>query len=116
MNSVLAGLLHEITMLENRCCGLDSMSEWLAFHECRSLVEKLMIEQSSYFGTVRWCDDDIITALIDKGINPNADNVFKVRCNLTHHCLEDLMVERGWESIYAVIDNLNLGKENEEGE
>lgn len=72
-----------------------------------------------WFGTVRWCDDDIRVALEDCGIEDSAirsheDMVDEIHVRLeNHHALTDLMTEAGWEIIHYVIRDYL--REREEG-
>lgn len=60
--------------------------------------------KDEWFGIVRWCADDIRTALEESGIDPCQDNVDEVMCGLQHHAFEDAMISAGWDFINSVID------------
>ena len=62
-----------------------------------------------WFGTVKWCDEDICVALEDCGIEEYYaddwdDIVGEIHARLeNHHALADLMTEAGWEVIHHVV-------------
>ena len=58
---------------------------------------------TDWFGEVRWCETDLKNALEVQGYPVTENNVAKLYSLCTHHSFEDLIVERGWEYIYAQI-------------
>lgn len=60
-------------------------------------------EKSEWFGVVRWCDDDIKSALIENGYSDTEGNVSIIRQKCEHHCFEDAMIEIGWSYIHSYI-------------
>lgn len=62
----------------------------------------------NWFGVVRWCDADIVSALKEDGFAVTDDNVSRVRRQLEHHSFTDVLIERGWDHIHTVIDQMNL--------
>lgn len=60
-----------------------------------------------WFGVVRWCDEDIVTKLVEMCIPITENNVAAVRreCENNTH-FTDQMIEAGWEAIEYVIDGL----------
>lgn len=104
MSYRLADLEHQLSELAREHEG----TERLAYQKCRSLVEKLMIDEGRYFGVVRWSDEDIAGALAEDGIEPTAEIICEVRCKLEHHSFTDLIIERGWECIHQTIGELDF--------
>lgn len=64
-----------------------------------------MMCKEDWFGIVRWCDDDIRTALEDAGKEVNDENVSKIRQALDNHWFTDYMIEHGWEYINETVRN-----------
>ena len=82
-------------------CDIDEMS---------SEVEE--VDNTPYFGVVRWQLDDIKAALADRGYPITQDNIDEIVTNcVNNHFFTDTMIEAGWDMIYATIDMLaNDGK------
>ena len=66
-------------------------------------------EPDEWFGTVRWCDADLANALEVKEFDPTNANIGLLRNALEHHVFTDMMIERGWEVIYQMIDDVFKG-------
>ena len=63
-------------------------------------------KNNEWFGIVRWCNEDIASALEDKGIKATEENVNKIRKALENsHWFIDFMIEQGWQYIYETIDD-----------
>ena len=63
-------------------------------------------KQSEWFGQVRWHNDDLASALKDKGISATEKNIVKLRSLLDNHWFTDHMISAGWDYINNCIDNL----------
>lgn len=61
------------------------------------------MENTEWFGVVRWCDEDIRCALDLAGFEPTIENVSSVRRKCEHHSFTDAMIERGWEVMEQMI-------------
>lgn len=62
--------------------------------------------QDKWFGQVRWHNDDLASALEDKGIAATEENIAKLRSRLDNHWFTDHMVAAGWDYIHNCIKNL----------
>ena len=62
---------------------------------------------SNYFGEVRWCKEDLETALKDRGLPVTENNINKLYVICSHHQFNDYMIEAGWDFIYSSINNHN---------
>ena len=63
--------------------------------------------KKKWFGLVRWCDDDIAEKLREMDIDPTPAHIAAVRSLCEDgHCLEDTMIEAGWNTIEYLIDEL----------
>ena len=60
-------------------------------------------KNNEWFGIVRWCDEDIESALEDQGFEPTEENVAKLHNLVDNHWFEDMMIEAGWNYIYEQI-------------
>lgn len=69
-------------------------------------------KSETYFGIVRWHDDDIECALRSAGYEPTQERVDAVRaaCENNHH-FTDGMIEAGWYAIDEVVNEV-MRKEN----
>lgn len=72
--------------------------------ECPILVVDTESKDDEWFGVVRWCRDDIISALTDKGYPVTENNINKLESLCKHHWFSDHMIEAGWDYI-----NFNIG-------
>lgn len=61
------------------------------------------VDETDWFGMVRWCEDDLKNALEVQDYPATENNVAKLRCLCDHHSFEDRMIERGWDHIYTLI-------------
>lgn len=61
------------------------------------------MENTEWFGIVRWCDEDIRYALDLAGFEPTIENVSSVRRKCEHHSFTDAMIRRGWEVMEQMI-------------
>ena len=63
--------------------------------------------KKKWFGVVRWCDDDIAEKLREMDVEPTPTHIAVVRSFCENgHCLEDTMIEAGWNTIEYLIDEL----------
>ena len=60
-----------------------------------------------WFGQVRWCEDDLITALEEMGYPATEENISRLYSMCDKHWFTDCMVEAGWEYIENCIDEAN---------
>lgn len=69
------------------------------------LYDLRAVDETEYFGVVRWCDEDLKDAFETRGIEPTKEmvSVLRSRCEKP---LTDLMIERGWEVIDSVIPSV----------
>lgn len=67
-------------------------------------IVKQPVEKAEWFGIVRWCRDDLVSALIDKGYPLTENNISKLYEICNHHWFSDHMIEAGWDFI-----NCNIG-------
>lgn len=58
-----------------------------------------------YFGTVRWCEEDIKEALKLCDVECTADAISKVRSFCEGHHFIDRIIESGWNALYDYIDS-----------
>ena len=65
-------------------------------------------DDTEWFGIVRWCEEDISTALQNDEIDPTPNNIAEVMNRLGNHAFEDLMIERGWDCIHDVIHSIDF--------
>lgn len=82
------------------------------------LIEILRIKDSNagYFGVVRWHNDDIVAALIERGIETTEENINAVRDAIENgHGFKDAMIEQGWIAMDSIICDL-LVRSGEEGD
>lgn len=56
-----------------------------------------------WFGKVRWCEDDLKSALNTQGYPVTKNNIAKLYDICSHHCFTDCMIEAGWEYMYNMI-------------
>jgi hypothetical protein len=72
------------------------------------------MEDNTWFGVVRWCNEDIAQKLAEAGIEPTADNVEAVRCECENgHQFIDNMIASGWEFIeYIIFDKFIINQED----
>lgn len=68
-------------------------------------------KSETYFGVVRWCDEDIKSALEGRGVEATEELVGEIRNRCEHHHFTDSMIEAGWNTIEYIIDDV-LGEEN----
>ena len=69
------------------------------------------MDNKGWFGIVRWCKDDVASALESNGYPVSEDNIGEVMSQLEHHSFRDYMIAAGWDFIDGVISNLsNEGK------
>ena len=59
---------------------------------------------SEYFAEVKWCDDDLIEALIEEDVYPSEKNVELLKMELGSY-FKVCQIERGHECITATIRN-----------
>lgn len=64
----------------------------------------LLEENKSWFGRVRWCDEDIKAALRDLDYSDCDKNVSIIREQCMHHCFREAMEETGWHYITSYIE------------
>ena len=64
--------------------------------------EKMMTKEDR-FGIVWWENADLEDILEQMGIEPNQDNVAKLRHQLEDHGLTDVMIEAGWNFISDAV-------------
>lgn len=65
-------------------------------------IKLLMVkleDDDDWFGKVRWCEEDLESALKKKGYPITDNNVSKLRSMCEHHFFTDCMIERGWDYI-----------------
>lgn len=57
-----------------------------------------------WFGIVRWCNDDLVVAMGEDGIEVTQDNIdaLRIACENDHH-FTDRMIEAGWDTIHYMI-------------
>ena len=60
--------------------------------------------KEEWFGIVRWCDEDIESALADHGYAASPENVAIIREQCNHSAFREGMVETGWNYIWSYID------------
>lgn len=73
------------------------------------------MENTEWFGCVRWCKEDLEEALKRNGYPVSDDNVNELFCQLQHHSFTDCMIAAGWDFIEDTISNLAFdGKIKEE--
>ena len=95
----------------DNCDGNAWVEEFTRLEDCLSwLTNEKEYQRSStkeWFGTVRWCDSDLRSVLIEKDIDATDANVSLLRRELERgHYFKDTMVERGWDVIYSTLDQL----------
>lgn len=59
--------------------------------------------EDDWFGIVRWHEDDIREALLNRGFEPTEEAIRCIRSKAEHHFFEDSMIETGWDLLYAFI-------------
>jgi hypothetical protein len=64
------------------------------------------MENTEWFGIVRWCKDDLKAALERNGYPITDDNVDELFCQLQHHSFSDCMIAAGWDFIDDAISSL----------
>ena len=64
-----------------------------------------MEKNNEWFGNVRWCEEDLISALVDNKVHATARNVAKLRKVVDTHWFIDFMIEAGWDYIQAKIED-----------
>jgi hypothetical protein len=72
-------------------------------HELRAELENL-----GRWGIVTWCDDDIVEALENAGVDPSTANIKSVREHFYVEQIDDRMTEVGWEVLAEAIGVLGL--------
>lgn len=60
-------------------------------------------DATEWFGVVRWCDNDLESALEQEGYPATENNITKLWCLCNHHSFEDVMIERGCEHLSDLI-------------
>ena len=100
----------------DRVIGIDNqdgnawVDEFATLQECLDwLIDAQEEEPEEWFGMVRWCNADLANALEVKELDPTAANIGLLRNALEHHVFTDMMIERGWEVIYQMIDEVFRG-------
>ena len=56
-----------------------------------------------WFGIVRWCDEDVETALIDNGYEPTPEAVALIKADGLATALTDYGVQSGWDVFESII-------------
>lgn len=59
--------------------------------------------RKEYFGEVRWCEEDLVTALEERGYPVTENNIAKLYAACSRHGFVDYMIESGWEYMYSAI-------------
>lgn len=75
-------------------------------HTGADIVQDDYREPGYWFGMVRWCDEDIKSALEYRCIEPDDEKILRVRHQLSHHNFTDAQIERGWDYIDGVVVEL----------
>lgn len=68
-------------------------------------TEEKPTDNTEWFGIVRWCKDDLISALTDRGYPATEHNIATLYNLCNQHWFTDNMIETGWEYIYNKIDS-----------
>lgn len=66
-----------------------------------------MEENQEWFGIVRWCEEDLKSALEENGFPVTDKNVAELYNRLQHHSFTDCMIATGWDFINDTISNLD---------
>lgn len=66
-----------------------------------------------WFGTVRWCEEDLKNSLERLEVPVTEENIRKVRKMCEHHSFTDQMVEAGWDIIDQFVGELKDGEGDE---
>lgn len=62
-----------------------------------------------WFGQVRWCNEDLMSALEEHGYPATKENVEKLRNMCDNHWFTDHMIAAGWDYINnSILDNNDL--------
>lgn len=61
------------------------------------------MENTEWFGQVRWCEEDLKTALEAQGYPVTENNISKLYDICSSHWFTDHMIEAGWEYMYNWI-------------
>ena len=61
--------------------------------------------KAEWFGIVRWCEDDIRAALVDKGFEDDEEAVDLIRFHMENGGFTGCQIEAGWDYINAIIWN-----------
>ena len=70
--------------------------------------------EDEWFGIVRWCEDDIRAALIDRGFKPTKEAIALVRFSMENGGFDGHQIEAGWDYIDSIICNAADDLEREE--
>jgi len=79
---------------------------------CGGIAAGEIEKSETYFGIVRWCNEDIESALLDEEVEPTEELIGKVRDRLEKHWFADYMIESGWEYVHTTVRDV-LREENE---
>lgn len=87
--------------------------------ELRKMEEKHSITTShitmgddtnkEFFAVIRWCEDDVHQALVDRDILPTKENIQKVMER--HDVIEENSIEEGWAILDCIISDLQYDEE-----
>lgn len=78
---------------------------------CGGIAAGEIEKNETHFGIVRWCNEDIESALQDEEVEPTEELIGKVRDRLDNHWFSDFMIEHGWEYVHQTVRNV-LREEN----
>lgn len=62
-------------------------------------------DNAEWFGQVRWCEEDIKSALEENGYPATENNIARLYSLCNTHWFTDHMIEAGWEYIHEQIGN-----------
>lgn len=85
---------------DERPCGSIGEKIVLKFLE---QYRDMLADSDTYFGVVRWHEDDIKEALRSAGYDDCDENVTVIKKECDHHCFKDGMIETGWHYINSYI-------------